>query len=84
MPILIPIEFLCDTCGLTLRMPLAPGICEGDIPAAVQTNVSAVPSGWTLTKEGRTFCPPHQPKRLVEPVTMQDLGFKVLDGGKAR
>lgn len=86
MPILVPMEFVCDTCGLTLRMPMAPGITAADLPARVETRIPRMPPGWTLTDEGKTFCPPHEPKRLVEPVaaSLEDLGFRVIDGGKAR
>lgn len=83
MPILVPLEFVCDQCGVTLRMPMAPGITAKDLPARAVTEIPRVPPDWTITDEGRTLCPPHKPQQLVQPVaSLRDLGFKVVDGGR--
>lgn len=84
MPILVPLEFVCDACGVTLRMPMMPGIGAEDLPARVVTEIPRIPPEWTLTKEKQTFCPIHKPEqRLVQPVaSLNDLGFKVIPGGR--
>ena len=82
MPIVLPIEFSCDSCGLTIRLPHVPGIVK--LPVQATRSLAAMPAGWTLLDDGRVGCPDHQP-RLVEPVAaipdiLPPLG--VINGGR--
>ena len=75
MPILTPIEFSCDSCGLTIRLPRVPGIMR--LPVKIEQGIAGMPPAWSLTEDGRAHCPDHQP-RLVQPASPADLGFRDL------